>query len=181
MASISHLYEKFSPLHGGSVIVHVLFDFLQIIFPGSVGQSPGKTGQAATAVGGEAGASTASAVPPPATAVTSGTGNGAPTSLTKDVTDDRKAVPGTTLKCLEDPSATAAVPPVVPAPAPAPAPKKPSYRVLEDPSMITSVVMPVKPVAKRPTYKVLEDPMLASMYEPSTSSKTQDTGARVSK
>ena len=92
---------------------------------------------------------------------------------------DRKAVPGTTLKCLEDPSATAAVPPVVPAPAPAP--KKPSYRVLEDPSMITSVVMPVKPVAKRPTYKVLEDPMLASMYEPSTSSKTQDTGARVSK
>ena len=130
-------------------------------------------------MGGEAGASTASAMPSPATAVTSGTGNGAATSLTKDATDDRKAVPGTTLKCLEDPSATAAVPPVVPAPAPAP--KKPSYRVLEDPSMITSVVMPVKPVAKRPTYKVLEDPMLASMYEPSTSSKTQDTGARVSK
>ena len=134
-------------------------------------------------MGGEAGASTASAVPPPATAVTSGTGNGAPTSLTKDVTDDRKAVPGTTLKCLE---ATAGAP----APAPAAGPKKPSYRVLEDPSMITSVVMPQssaasaaaagKPAAaKRPTYKVLEDPMLASMYEPS--SRVLDSGAKATK
>ena len=95
---------------------------------------------------------------------------------------DRKAVPGTTLKCLE---ATAG------ASAPAAAgPKKPSYRVLEDPSMITSVVMPQssaasaaaagKPAAaKRPTYKVLEDPMLASMYEPS--SRVLDSGAKATK
>ena len=99
---------------------------------------------------------------------------------------DRKAVPGTTLKCLE---ATAGA--HAPAPAAAAAgPKKPSYRVLEDPSMITSVVMPQssaasaaaagKPAAaKRPTYKVLEDPMLASMYEPS--SRVLDSGAKATK
>ena len=83
---------------------------------------------------------------------------------------ETKVVPGTTLKCLEDPSFE-----FEPKQAP---PKKPSYRVLEDPTMDD---MANPPAAKKPTYKVLEDPMLTSVYEPSTSHQASknvlDSGA----
>ena len=70
-------------------------------------------------------------------------------------------MPGTRLKCLEDPSfefdgapATAAT---------APAPKKPSYRGLEDPFETDKNIGPA--VKKTGPYKVLEDPMTTSVYE----------------
>ena len=79
-------------------------------------------------------------------------------------------MPGTRLKCLEDPSfefdAAPATAPTASASATAAAsaaPKKPSYRVLEDPFESDKSIGPA--VKKSGPYKVLEDPMTTSVYE----------------
>ncbi|TRY70993.1 hypothetical protein TCAL_02422 [Tigriopus californicus] len=62
-----------------------------------------------------------------------------------------KAVPGTSLRCLEDPSfAFDASPKVIPPPEP---------------------VAPAQPSPRKPAYRVLEDPMMMSMYDHSTSAE----------
>ena len=79
--------------------------------------------------------------------------------------------PSSNLKCLDDPnfsfdegpSSAPAKPPTAIAPEPqaeGSQPKKPSYRVLEDPTL------PDLPKPKGAGYKVLEDPMMTSIYEP---------------
>ena len=75
--------------------------------------------------------------------------------------DEAKKVPGTKLKCLEDPSFEFETPP-------APikeTPKKPSYRVLEDPFEADKSFGQKAATAKVGPYKVLEDPMCTSVYE----------------
>lgn len=60
-----------------------------------------------------------------------------------------RAVPGTSLRCLEDPSfAFDASPKVIPPPQP---------------------VATAQPLPRKPAYRVLEDPMMMSMYDHSTS------------
>merc|ERR1712106_627304 len=87
-------------------------------------------------------------------------------------------VPGSNLKCLDDPnfsfdtpisSAKSAPPSDIHKPTNEP--KKPSYRVLEDPEDIV-------PTKKSSPYKVLEDPMTASFYqqEPLGQSGTASSG-----
>lgn len=73
---------------------------------------------------------------------------------------EAKQIQGTTLKCLDDPSFEFDS-------TPKPTQKKPSYRVLEDPYE-NEKSSPGK-ANKSGGYKVLEDPMMASVYEPSSS------------
>ena len=87
--------------------------------------------------------------------------------------DEAKQVPGTRLKCLEDPSFE-----FESAPATSP-PKKPSYRVLEDPFESDKNFGPAVKPQKAGPYKVLEDPMCASVYESGTSSGGMSSGRPV--
>ena len=75
--------------------------------------------------------------------------------------DEAKQVPGTKLKCLEDPSFEFETAPT----AVKETPKKPSYRALEDPFEADQSFGQKAANAKVGPYKVLEDPMCASVYE----------------